>query len=55
MIKKIAVENFLGSLDLSIPHYCQVGNVWHDARLYKWNDETIMAILKGIKKAYGLA
>lgn len=52
MIKKIAVENFLGSMDMSQYAHVHIENAHMDARLYKWNFETRDAIIRGIKKAY---
>ena len=46
-VKKIAVENFLGSLgDLTLDQ--ALGNVQLDAGLYRWNTPTVNAIRAGI-------
>ena len=52
--KKIAVENFLGSMgtDLTITEI--IGNVAIDAKLYNWSQETISAIMEGVWMAAGL-
>ena len=51
-VKKIAVENFLMSMgeDITIA----MGNLGIDAEQYKWNQETINAIVEGIWLASGL-
>jgi hypothetical protein len=51
-VKQIAVENFLGSLDKTIPLWQQLANLSLDAMLYRWNGETVRAIRKGIQQAY---
>ena len=49
-VKRIAVENFLGSLgDLTKSE--AFGNLNLDARSYKWNAATVKAISDGIKAA----
>jgi hypothetical protein len=49
-VKKIAVENFLSSLDdLSVSD--AYSNLRLDTRMYKWNSATVKAINDGIKKA----
>jgi len=51
-VRKIAVENFLMSLDLALPMSVQLANLALDARLYGWNSATIEAIRQGIAEAY---
>ena len=51
-VKKIAFENFITSIDLSKPKYQHVFNLCLDSGLYKWNVETIEAILNGIDIMY---
>jgi len=48
-VKKIAVENFLMTLNLNGSFMDACMNLSQDAHLYKWNKETINAIGKGIK------
>ena len=47
-VKRIAVENFLGTLDTSIGYSGNARNARMDAQLYKWNQVTLNAILAGI-------
>jgi len=49
MVKKIAVENFLSTMGTNYDH--AMGNLAMDARLYRWNKQTIRAIEAGIYKA----
>lgn len=51
-VKRIAVENFLSSLDPSLTQEEQVANAMMDARSYRWNHETTGAIREGIALAY---
>lgn len=51
-VKKIAVENFLGSLDKSMTVWQHLANLSMDAMLYRWNGATVRAIRKGIQQAY---
>ncbi len=53
-VKRIAVENFLMSLDFSVSRSLNLMNLKNDAVLYRWNAATIGAILRGIDTAYGL-
>lgn len=50
-VKRIAVENFLGSLG-DITKTEAIVNLNLDAKLYKWNSATRKAIEAGIKLAY---
>jgi hypothetical protein len=54
-VQTIATENFLSSLDLSMPMELALENLWQDAALYRWNRETREAIHAGIRAAYGKA
>lgn len=49
--KKIAVENFLGSLG-DLTYQEAVGNCELDARSYRWNHETVGAIREGLVEHY---
>lgn len=49
---KIAVENFLTSMGTDVVE--AMGNLSIDARQYRWNKETINAILEGMGLASGL-
>lgn len=51
-VKKIAVENFLGSLGNAGGIQAELANLRSDAQSYKWNSATVKAIEAGIKKAY---
>ena len=50
-VRKIAVENFLGSLG-SLRQFEAYGNLHRDAASYRWNAATIAAIESGIRMAY---
>lgn len=49
-VRRIAVENFLGSLSTETPTQA-LGNLRADARDYGWNQATQSAIMAGIKRA----
>lgn len=51
-VKRIAVENFLGSLQLN-SYMADAANLRADANVYRWNNQTVSAIMKGINVAYG--
>ena len=48
-VRKIAVENFLSTMgeDYNIA----INNAYLDAKLYRWDSETLQAILEGIEMA----
>lgn len=53
-VKRIAVENFLGTMG-DVDHSTYEGimaNAQMDAMLYKWNKETVRAILRGITESF---
>lgn len=50
-VKRIAVENFLSTLDTSIGVMGNTMNAQMDARMYKWNSVTVRAIEAGIRMA----
>jgi hypothetical protein len=50
--RRIAVENFLGTMDVSLPRWMNEGNLDMDTRSYGWNGATVRAISKGIALAY---
>ena len=50
-VRKIAVENFLGSLG-SLRQIEAFGNLHRDAASYRWNAATIGAIKRGVEMAY---
>lgn len=50
-VKRIAVENFLSTLDLKIGAYGNTMNAGMDATMYKWNSATVNAIMTGIRMA----
>lgn len=47
-----AVNNFLSSLDLSLPLIAHYKNCMKDARSYKWDSKTLIAIMVGIEQRY---
>ncbi len=50
-VRKIAVENFLITLtNNSFPEVAII-NLMQDAKIYKWNNSTIQAIMDGIMLA----
>jgi len=52
-VKRIAVENFLGTIDTE--HDSAAGCLWNcsmDAGLYRWNRATVMAIEAGIQALF---
>ena len=50
-VKKIAVENFLLTVDANPDAYCATQNLYMDAGMYKWNTATQNAIKAGIALA----
>lgn len=48
-VRRIAVENFLSTMGED--YYIAVSNLNMDRKLYKWNRETVKAIMDGIKMA----
>lgn len=50
-VKRIAVENFLGTNTSNPDAFAARSNLYMDAGLYKWNSATVNAILKGIDLA----
>lgn len=52
-VKRIAVENFLSSLDPNMSQWEHYENLRADAASYKWNVATVKAITQGIRLAYG--
>ena len=51
-IKKTAVENFLGTLDLELPIQEHFANALRDAQLYNWDSSVVVEIFEGIEDAY---
>lgn len=51
-VKKIAVENFLMTVDNNPSEYAAIQNMYMDAGLYRWNAATQKAIKEGIKKHF---
>ena len=50
-VRRVAVENFLMTVHYNKTSSIAIANLRLDARLYKWNDETVRAISDGIKMA----
>lgn len=51
-VKRIAVENFLSSLDPGSGSMGNTMNMHMDAQMYKWNEATVRAIEAGIRAAF---
>jgi hypothetical protein len=53
-VRKIAVENFLGTLGSEGPagRSGALQNLYSDAASYKWNSATVSAITSGINKYF---
>jgi hypothetical protein len=51
-VKRIAVENFLGTVTANPTRSAALSNLYMDAGMYKWNSATLSAIEAGIKKAF---
>ena len=52
VINKMAVENFLSSMDMSLPEIAHQLNAMQDYDAYRWDSSTLKEIQKGITKAY---
>lgn len=52
MINQEAVDNFLCSLDPNLDIDDHLRNAERDAKIYRWNGNTLRQIIKGIKQAY---
>jgi len=50
--KRIAVENFLSTLDAHIGYIGNRANTYQDAEAYRWSDATVRAIIEGIRLAF---
>jgi len=53
-VKKVTVENFLMNMSISSGTVATIEHLVTDAKLNKWNNETIEAILDGILTSGGL-
>lgn len=53
-VRRIAVENFLSSLD-GLDYQGAKANLEMDAASYRWNEETVGAIWTGILEHFGPA
>ncbi len=51
-VRRIAVENFLLTVENNDNSYIAMENLYMDAGLYKWNIATQKAIKEGIKKYF---
>ncbi len=51
-MNKLAVQNFLNTMDMTMPKGNQIKNAILDSALYHWNNQTYTAILNGIDRAY---
>lgn len=47
-----AIENFLNTIDLTLPKQAHFENAILDSRAYLWSKETLIEILKGIERSY---
>lgn len=52
MLHKLAIQNFLSTMDMTMPKGDQIKNAILDSALYHWNNQTYTAILNGIDEAY---
>jgi len=52
-VRRIAVENFLFSADLTMGFSIHMANLDLDTKLYRWNAATRNAIATGLRKMYG--
>ena len=50
--KKTAVDNFIASIDTTLPIVTHFMNLEKDVELYDWNDATKVAIMRGILEKY---
>lgn len=50
----IAVQNFVGSMDCSLPIDVHLMNAAHDCWLYSWNEATTRALLNAIHDTYDI-
>ena len=50
-VKKMAAENFLMNMNIGNGIPILLENLFADAKSYKWNNETVEAILNGILTA----
>lgn len=46
--RRIAVNNFLSSIDMTMPIAFHLMNLEDDAQSYQWNPETVNAIKRGL-------
>lgn len=53
-VEKIVVENFLMNMSIGGGTPANIEHLVDDAKLNKWNNETVEAILDGILKSGGL-
>jgi hypothetical protein len=51
-VRRVAVENFLGTLDPASGSSGNFRNLWSDQEVYRWNASTVRAIEKGIDLAF---
>jgi len=51
-VKRVAVINFLSSLDPDIGAMGNTMNMHMDAKMYKWNEVTVRTIEAGIRAAF---
>jgi len=47
-----AVDNFVESVDTDFPKKMHFLNLYHDAKLYRWNAATVREIEKSIERMY---
>ncbi len=51
-MNRIAVENFLASIDTSMPEQFHIANAIQDWKAYGWDTATLNAIIIGIGEKY---
>ena len=51
-VRQVSVHNFLSSIDYAYEARVHFDNARRDAKMYRWNTETLDAILDGLRLAY---
>lgn len=51
-MKDHVVDNFISTLDMSLPMIAHFQNAMRDAMIYKWPSNVLIAIMSGIEDAY---
>jgi hypothetical protein len=48
----VFIENFLSSMDVSLPIMMNIANANYDVMLYKWDNKTFMRLINSIYQVY---